>query len=927
MTVNCLLKSERILRGWSQAKVAEAVGTDPVTVSRWERGLSFPYPHFREKLCALFGKNAEELGFVQKNNSDVYVSRLASTVLYDSTIPLPPTGAVGLVGRDAVIQQLRQYICTEKRAACVALHGIPGVGKTALAIHLAHDSEIRSRFCDGVLWVGLGPQPNILSQLSRWGALLEIAPPESSKQRKLEVWAETIHAAIGTRRMLLVIDDAWTIEAALAFKVGGPYCAHIVTTRFPQLALQFAPDGPFAIHELCKDDSMTLVAQWASDIVMSEQQDICNLIHLVGGLPLALTLMSKYLRESTYNQQPRRMHAALQLLYDAATRLKLTEVQALVEHHPSLSGTTHLSLQSVIMVSDQHLSAQAQKALRVLSIFPPKPNTFSEEAAVTVCNVSVGILDILSDAGLLESNGIERYTLHQTIFDYASLHYQEQGASERLITYFMSYIKAHKTEYTALELESSNILAAFDAAYTSEHYAAFVCMICTFAQFWHVRGLYIVAEKYLERAYEAAKSIGNARGQVFVLQHRACIHEQWGNYTQVNAYLDEGLTLARQLEDDALISLLLMNFGRMASEQGTYALAEVYNLEGLTLARKIGDKGLQSSLLKNLGYVASLDGDYAQVEAYYQEGLTLARQVGDPKLINPLLMNIAVVERERGNYKLAETYLHEGLALVHQMGHRKRICFFLINLGELEYERGDYTRAELYLNEGLQIARHLGLREKIVALLVPLGMVKRERGNFEQAQEYFQEGLALARQIEHRVWISEALRNLGAVALLQENYIQDEEYLYEALLLARQIQHSTLVSGVLLNLGALALHQKVYEQAQEYLQEGLVLAQRVGKVWLLCSLLFCLGDVYLKQQRIEMASITFNDMLVAVPKENQDLTSKALYGLARVAFAYGDIDTARMLGKKSYETLKSIEHYLAHEIAQWLNTLSPLHLP
>ena len=58
------LKVERELHGWSQAKVAEAVGTNVRTVIRWEQGRSVPYPYYREQLCTLFGKNARELGLL-----------------------------------------------------------------------------------------------------------------------------------------------------------------------------------------------------------------------------------------------------------------------------------------------------------------------------------------------------------------------------------------------------------------------------------------------------------------------------------------------------------------------------------------------------------------------------------------------------------------------------------------------------------------------------------------------------------------------------------------------------------------------------------------------------------------------------------------------------------------------------------------------
>jgi uncharacterized membrane protein/DNA-binding XRE family transcriptional regulator len=61
---NQLLKGERERRGWTQARVAELVGTDIGSVSRWERGVASPSPHFREKLCALYGKDAQDLGFL-----------------------------------------------------------------------------------------------------------------------------------------------------------------------------------------------------------------------------------------------------------------------------------------------------------------------------------------------------------------------------------------------------------------------------------------------------------------------------------------------------------------------------------------------------------------------------------------------------------------------------------------------------------------------------------------------------------------------------------------------------------------------------------------------------------------------------------------------------------------------------------------------
>lgn len=71
---NTILRRERQLRGWSQHRVAELVDTSEDVVSRWERGERKPSPFFQEKLCALYGKTAEGLGFLVHDNHDMLES-------------------------------------------------------------------------------------------------------------------------------------------------------------------------------------------------------------------------------------------------------------------------------------------------------------------------------------------------------------------------------------------------------------------------------------------------------------------------------------------------------------------------------------------------------------------------------------------------------------------------------------------------------------------------------------------------------------------------------------------------------------------------------------------------------------------------------------------------------------------------------------
>src|SRR5215470_11718762 len=97
------LKVEREQRGWSQARVAEAVGVSTQTVIRWEQRRAIPYPYYREQLAQLFARQS---------------------------------------------------------LALTALDGLPGVGKTALAVAVSLDAAVQAHFADGILWAGLGPHPD-----------------------------------------------------------------------------------------------------------------------------------------------------------------------------------------------------------------------------------------------------------------------------------------------------------------------------------------------------------------------------------------------------------------------------------------------------------------------------------------------------------------------------------------------------------------------------------------------------------------------------------------------------------------------------------------------------------------------------------------------------------------------------------------------
>jgi tetratricopeptide (TPR) repeat protein/transcriptional regulator with XRE-family HTH domain len=154
---NDILRHQRELRGWTQQQVAKALHTDEKRVSSWERGVSKPSPHYRARLCKLYGKNAEELGFVEQPETlePSITQNIAPTspIRYqqqdiqkssapdpDWLMPLPPQPYFAhpyplqknFTGRVHERQRLTEWLTEDKRPV-LALVALGGMGKSSLA--------------------------------------------------------------------------------------------------------------------------------------------------------------------------------------------------------------------------------------------------------------------------------------------------------------------------------------------------------------------------------------------------------------------------------------------------------------------------------------------------------------------------------------------------------------------------------------------------------------------------------------------------------------------------------------------------------------------------------------------------------------------------------------------------------------------------
>jgi hypothetical protein len=219
-----------------------------------------------------------------------------------------------------------------------------------------------------------------------------------------------------------------------------------------------------------------------------------ELIQRVGGLPLALTLIGRHLLTHTYTGQPRRIYQRLlQLIWNVNERLSVQQYPSPWEQASTIPFGSPLSLQGTIATSYNTLSSQAQLALRTIAIFPPKPQSFSEEAALSICLIETEMLDELVDSGLITYQAPNRYQIHQTISDALRLLPLDPNIERRFQNYFLSYLYQYQHNLDKIEQELTSITTALEMITGETAVETFLLHIQALVPFLETRSLYNLA--------------------------------------------------------------------------------------------------------------------------------------------------------------------------------------------------------------------------------------------------------------------------------------------------------------------------------------------------------------------------------------------------------------------------------------------------
>jgi tetratricopeptide (TPR) repeat protein len=758
-------------------------------------------------------------GFINNPSGDVhqtFVTQAAAEPPLWSGVPhMPPH----FVGRDELLNDLVARLLAGHSPALSA-DGLPGVGKTTLALAIAHHPRVLAHFSDGVLWAGLGRTADVASIQASWGDALHV---EVSDLADLRARSQRLHAAIGQHRLLVVLDDAWQWQPLELLRCPGPHVAHLLTTRNQELARRFAgPSQSVSVPTLEEEPGFTLLQSLAPEACASDPAAARALAVAVGGLPLALELLGGYLAAGQHRRFASQRSQALADLTNPAQRL------ALATQRLGDGSSQIVTLEQTIALSLEELPAQAVAAFECLGAFAPKPARFDLAAAQAVTQADAETLALLADRSLLEIAGDESLALHQVLADAARVH-TPPDADARQRNHYLAIVDADRHDWQRIDAVYPQVLFAWQqCAQGNPALDDLLPLVWGLRIFQERRGLWQDSLNWADRTLALTRKVGRTSDSATLLNNMGGIYSALGDKEQALSFYNQALLLRRQVGDKTGEARTLNNIGRVYSDLGDKQQALTFYNQALPLMRQAGDKAGEATTLNNLGGVYSDLGDKQQALSFYNQALLLRRQVGDKTGEARTLNNIGRVYSDLGDKQQALTFYNQALPLMRQAGDKAGEATTLNNLGGVYSDLGDKQQALSYYNQALPLIRQVGDKAGEASTLNNLGLVYDALGDKQQALTFYNQALPLRRQVGDKAGEATTLSNIGAVYSALGDKQQALSFYNQALPLRRQVGDKAGEAATLNNIGAVYFALGDKPQALSYYNQALPLIRQVG---------------------------------------------------------------------------------------------------
>jgi DNA-binding SARP family transcriptional activator/tetratricopeptide (TPR) repeat protein len=590
---------------------------------------------------------------------------------------LPPAPA-HFIGRVELLAELRAALALDGGAGVsrpVVVSGMAGVGKSALAVRVAH--ALRDDFPDGQLYVNLrGATPGV-TPLDPGHALCALLRDLGVDPRQVpgevDAAAALLRSTLAPTRTLLVLDDAASAAQVRPLLPAGPGCAVVVTSRSPLTALDGAARFPLAPLSAA-DSGMLLRAVSGRGF----EEGLERLVERCGRLPLALRVVAA------------RLAARRALTADVLAGLLDAQAGRLDQ-----LDYDDLSVRGSLAVAHDGLDPDAALALRRLGAVD-----LPEYGAPAVARLmdtderrAAAALDRLVDVALLEEVSYGRFVPHDLVRDFArELAERDDGrqqAAERVLVWYAEATRQigiallppgqeaglrlpgpigeavpFESAEQALawgDLELPNLLALIER-YASESATALLLVRAGFT-YLQRRGRLQELAVMGELALDAARKLGDTAAEAHALTDLAGMNFLSGRAERALTLNESAVTIWRTLGDDRRIQRGLGNRGMLLEGLGRYEEAAEALESALVCARRLGDAHGEAIILSHLGNLLEHTDARAAI-ACHERSLAAGVQLNSEILRLTAHCNIGYAHLTLGEPAEAARHFDESLALI-----------------------------------------------------------------------------------------------------------------------------------------------------------------------------------------------------------------------------------------------------------------------
>lgn len=619
-----------------------------------------------------------------------------------------------------------------------AIEGMGGVGKTVLAVHVAHRLVASGRFADTQLYVnlrGFDPERAPADPGEVLGTFLrQLGVPGKQVPHGVDERAAMFRNRMSGREALVLLDDAADEKQVRDLIPASPGCLVLVTSRRSLAGLDGATLLPLEVFS--RDEATALLERIVgARRVAAEREAATRIVELCGYLPLAVSLAAGRLRS----------RPAWTLAY-MADRLRGHVADA-----TALGGRT---LRDVFDLSYRGLPEPAQRVFRLLGRHPGVEYTAPAVAAMAdiTSHEADTLLELLQDEYLLQQKTPGRYELHDLLRGFAAQasgpEHREEGDAgvSRLGWWFL-----HSAYNAARAVDTPDLPAP---TRPSEHSPM------TFAS-------YDEALEWFDR--------------------------EWHNLTAVqHAARDQGL--------HEVVWQLAVAQKFAAALRYRFADSVAAHEQAVQAARALGDRAVEARVTGGLGLALRFLGRLDDAERHYRAALAILRELGDWVRMGPVLLNLGEVHCDRKDYEPAIATYTEALEVFERSGAIGGRGTAYRLLGCIHQDTGDLDRAEHFFLLSMQDNRtvteaaradgtKVGDRRGRVSLLGHLAAVHLARGEVDRAVRGYRDTVDLARSIGDKYLLADASHGWGEALLAAGLHPQARAAWTQSLTLFTDIGH------------------------------------------------------------------------------------------------------------------------------------------